>query len=40
MEITQDGNINILPIAFAVVEGETKDVWSIFLSNLHQVVTP
>ncbi|XP_016205950.1 uncharacterized protein LOC107646269 [Arachis ipaensis] len=40
MAISQDGNANILPIAFAVVEGETKDGWSFFLSYLWQHVTP
>ena len=29
--IVQDSNSNILPIAFAVVEGETTDAWSFFL---------
>ncbi|KAL4390128.1 hypothetical protein AHAS_Ahas03G0114100 [Arachis hypogaea] len=36
----RDGNANILPIAFAVVEGETKEAWSFFLSYLHHHVTP
>ncbi|KAL4304928.1 uncharacterized protein LOC107646305 [Arachis ipaensis] len=40
MAIAQDGNANILPIAFAVVEGETKEAWSFFLSYLRQHVTP
>ena len=40
MAIAQDGNSNILPIAFAVVEGETRDAWSFFLMNLRQHVTP
>ena len=40
MAIAQDGNSNILPIAFAVVEGETKEAWSFFLTNLRQHVTP
>ncbi|XP_025678937.1 uncharacterized protein [Arachis hypogaea] len=34
------GNANILPIAFAVVEGETKEEWSFFLSYLREHVTP
>ncbi|XP_025684965.1 uncharacterized protein [Arachis hypogaea] len=34
MAIAQDGNANILPIAFAIVEGETKEAWSFFLSYL------
>ncbi|XP_016185807.1 uncharacterized protein LOC107627491 [Arachis ipaensis] len=40
MAIAQDGNANILPIAFVVVEGETKETWSFFLSYLWQHVTP
>ncbi|XP_015959957.1 uncharacterized protein LOC107483859 [Arachis duranensis] len=40
MAIAQDGNTNILPIAFAVVEGETKEAWSFFLSYLRHHVTP
>ncbi|XP_016164527.1 uncharacterized protein LOC107607052 [Arachis ipaensis] len=38
--IDQDRNANILPIAFAVIEGETKEAWSFFLSYLRQHVTP
>ncbi|XP_057740306.1 uncharacterized protein LOC130957466 [Arachis stenosperma] len=38
--ITQDGNSNILPVAFALVEGENAESWSIFLSHLRQHVTP
>ncbi|XP_057755660.1 uncharacterized protein LOC130974831 [Arachis stenosperma] len=38
--IAQDGNANILPIVFVVVEGETKEAWSFFLSYLRQHVTP
>ncbi|XP_057734055.1 uncharacterized protein LOC130949318 [Arachis stenosperma] len=34
----RDGNNNIVPIAFAIVEGETSDVWHFFLSNLRQHV--
>ncbi|XP_015956838.1 uncharacterized protein LOC107481139 [Arachis duranensis] len=34
MAIAQDENANILPIAFAVVEGETKEAWLFFLSYL------
>ncbi|XP_057746391.1 uncharacterized protein LOC130965645 [Arachis stenosperma] len=30
-----DGNQNIVPIAFALVEGETTDAWHFFLRNLH-----
>ncbi|XP_020220990.1 uncharacterized protein LOC109803718 [Cajanus cajan] len=36
---TQDGNNNVLPLAFAVVEGETLLVWSWFLSHLRLHVT-
>ncbi|RYQ89460.1 hypothetical protein Ahy_B09g096091 isoform H [Arachis hypogaea] len=35
---SQDGNNNIVPIAFAIVEGETSDAWHFFLSNLRQHV--
>ncbi|XP_072059984.1 uncharacterized protein [Arachis hypogaea] len=35
--VSQDGNNNIVPIAFAIVEGETSDPWHFFLSNLRQV---
>ncbi|XP_016207242.1 uncharacterized protein LOC107647702 [Arachis ipaensis] len=38
--ITQDGNSNILPVAFALVEGENVESWSFFLSHLRQYVTP
>nr|XP_025607949.1 uncharacterized protein LOC112701404 [Arachis hypogaea] len=34
----RDGNNNIVPIAFAIVEGETSDAWHFFLSNLRQHV--
>ncbi|RYQ89453.1 hypothetical protein Ahy_B09g096091 isoform I [Arachis hypogaea] len=36
--VSQDGNNNIVPIAFAIVEGETSDAWHFFLSNLRQHV--
>ena len=36
---TQDGNGNVLPIAFAIVEGETLPAWSWFLSNIRMHVT-
>ncbi|XP_025627740.1 uncharacterized protein [Arachis hypogaea] len=36
--ISQDGNNNIIPIAFAIVEGEASDTWHFFLSNLRQHV--
>ncbi|XP_058766794.1 uncharacterized protein LOC131640416 [Vicia villosa] len=38
--VAQDGNRNIFPIAFALVEGETGDAWSFFLRNLRVHVTP
>ncbi|XP_020985675.1 uncharacterized protein LOC127747507 [Arachis duranensis] len=34
------GNSNILPVAFALVEGENVESWSFFLSHLWQHVTP
>ncbi|RYR46727.1 hypothetical protein Ahy_A07g032507 [Arachis hypogaea] len=34
--VSQDGNNNIMPIAFAIVEGETSEAWHFFLSNLRQ----
>ncbi|XP_015969289.1 uncharacterized protein LOC107492745 [Arachis duranensis] len=40
LAIAQDGNSNILPIAFALVEGENVESWSFFLSNLREHVTP
>ncbi|XP_057755559.1 uncharacterized protein LOC130974720 [Arachis stenosperma] len=36
--VSQDGNNNIVPIAFAIVEGETSETWYFFLSNLRQHV--
>ncbi|XP_016206826.1 uncharacterized protein LOC107647238 [Arachis ipaensis] len=36
--VSQDGNNNIVPIAFAIVDGETSDAWHFFLSNLRQHV--
>ncbi|XP_025651738.1 uncharacterized protein [Arachis hypogaea] len=38
--IAQDRNSNILPIAFALVEGENAKSWSFFLSHIRQHVTP
>ena len=40
MAVAQDGNGNIFPIAFALVESETKEAWSFFLKNLRIHVTP
>ncbi|XP_025703187.1 uncharacterized protein [Arachis hypogaea] len=37
--IAQDGNSNILPIAFALFEGENAESWSFFLSHLRQHMT-
>ncbi|XP_015970807.1 uncharacterized protein LOC107494270 [Arachis duranensis] len=39
MAIAQDGNSNILPVAFGLVEGENTDSWKFFLSHLRQHVT-
>ncbi|XP_015955279.1 uncharacterized protein LOC107479687 [Arachis duranensis] len=36
--VAQDGNQNIMPIAFALVEGETADAWHFFLRNLRMYV--
>ncbi|XP_057739895.1 uncharacterized protein LOC130957003 [Arachis stenosperma] len=38
--IAQDQNSNILPVAFALVEGENAESWSFFLSHLRQHMTP
>ncbi|XP_039133318.1 uncharacterized protein LOC120270392 [Dioscorea cayenensis subsp. rotundata] len=40
LAIAQDGNKNILPIGFAIVEGETLGGWTFFLRNLRSSVTP
>ncbi|XP_015971013.1 uncharacterized protein LOC107494493 [Arachis duranensis] len=40
LAIAQDGNSNILPVAFALVEGENAESWPYFLSNLRRHVTP
>ncbi|XP_058784277.1 uncharacterized protein LOC131659052 [Vicia villosa] len=40
MDVAQDGNNNIFPVAFAIVEGETAAGWSFFLWNLRQYVAP
>lgn len=34
MAVAQDGNNNVFPIAFALVERETAAAWSFFLKNL------
>ena len=38
--IAQDGNWNIFPLAFAIVEGETKEGMIWFFQLLHEYVTP
>jgi len=38
--VVQDGRNNILPIVFAIVEGETAEAWFFFLRNLRRYVTP
>ena len=39
MTTSQDGNGGILPLAFAMVEGETLTMWSWFLAHLREQVT-
>jgi len=39
LAVAQDGNNKTIPIAFALVEGETKEGWSFFLNNLRKHVT-
>ncbi|XP_015960067.1 uncharacterized protein LOC107483967 [Arachis duranensis] len=36
--VAQDGNQNIVPIAFVIIEGETADAWEFFLTNLRRYV--
>ncbi|KAJ4974525.1 hypothetical protein NE237_007699 [Protea cynaroides] len=36
--ISIDGNNGLFPLAFAVVESETKDSWSFFLYNLYSTI--
>ncbi|XP_052114488.1 uncharacterized protein LOC127745600 [Arachis duranensis] len=38
--IAQNGNSNILPVAFTLVEGENAESWAFFLSHLRLHVTP
>ncbi|XP_057745239.1 uncharacterized protein LOC130963105 [Arachis stenosperma] len=38
--VAQDGNSNILPIAFAIAEFESMESWSFFLTKLRRHVTP
>ena len=40
MAVAQDGNNNIFPIAFALVEGEIGGAWIFFLNNLRTNVAP
>ncbi|CAJ2627913.1 unnamed protein product [Trifolium pratense] len=40
LAVAQDGNNNIFPVAFAIVEGETKEAWNFFMKNLRRYVTP
>ncbi|XP_057745459.1 uncharacterized protein LOC130963350 [Arachis stenosperma] len=40
LAIAQDGNSNILSVAFALVEGENAESRDFFLSHLHQHVIP
>ncbi|XP_058783004.1 uncharacterized protein LOC131657649 [Vicia villosa] len=40
MVVAQDGNSNIFPVAFALVEGETAGGWGFFLKNLRTHVAP
>ncbi|XP_016172550.1 uncharacterized protein LOC107614939 [Arachis ipaensis] len=40
LAIAQDENSNILPVAFALVEGKNAESWAFFLSHLRQHVTP
>ncbi|XP_025664722.1 uncharacterized protein [Arachis hypogaea] len=37
--VAQDGNSNILPIAFAIADFESTESWSFFLTNLRRHVT-
>ncbi|RYQ89587.1 hypothetical protein Ahy_B09g096152 [Arachis hypogaea] len=37
--VAQDGNNNILSVAFAIVESESTESWSFFLTNLRRHVT-
>lgn len=40
MAVAQDGNNNVFPIAFSLVEGETAGGWGFFLKNLRRHVAP
>ncbi|XP_056853655.1 uncharacterized protein LOC130503002, partial [Raphanus sativus] len=34
----QDGNFQVFPLAFAVVDGETEDAWTWFLTKLERII--
>ncbi|KAH1106749.1 hypothetical protein J1N35_010517 [Gossypium stocksii] len=34
--VAQDGNRNVLPIAFAIVDKENTELWEFFLTNLRR----
>ncbi|XP_012483042.1 uncharacterized protein LOC105797650 [Gossypium raimondii] len=36
--VAQDGNGNVLPIAFAIVESENSELWAYFIQNLQRHV--
>ncbi|XP_028753023.1 uncharacterized protein LOC114712639 [Neltuma alba] len=38
MAISQDGDRNVVPLAFAIVEGETRSAWAWFLHLVRQCV--
>ena len=38
--MAQDGKNNTIPLAYAIVEGETSDAWFFFLQRLRLWVTP
>lgn len=40
MIVTQDDNINIFPVSFTLVEGETLGGWSLFIKNIRAHVAP
>lgn len=40
MAVAQDGNNNVFPIAYALVEAETEAAWSFFLKHLRTHVAP
>ena len=40
MAVAQDGNNNVFPISFSLVEGEMAGGWGFFLRHLRAHVTP